>query len=188
MVGEAGANWISPILGAPLRAIPHYMIADLAENNGNNNNDELRSSRAWYGKMFLPSLQSLIPYGDDQSTIPYEKYRELELAFYTAKQEKRDSSQEYAALLPAACGSSRRQKQHLNRKLQATTTVSSMSLATSPSERYDLGLAVTNQRQSYEDAFAEQLEIDSSVDCTVEATGEPGESHFFLIALLFCVL
>jgi hypothetical protein len=44
MVGEAGARWLNPVLGRPLRAAPHALYADLGTHSAS---ASTRESRAW---------------------------------------------------------------------------------------------------------------------------------------------
>ena len=50
LVGEAGSNWLAPVLGRPLRAVPHKLVAALPADG----------HRTWYGKMFLPPADAVI--------------------------------------------------------------------------------------------------------------------------------
>lgn len=68
MVG-AGARWLSPILGASLRPVPHALVSGMT-NQG--------SSRAWFGKMILPPVDAILR--DDSSrdnSMTFGKYRRL---------------------------------------------------------------------------------------------------------------
>jgi hypothetical protein len=42
MVGEAGARWLAPVLGSPLRSVPHALYAGLAQTG------DAGATRAWY--------------------------------------------------------------------------------------------------------------------------------------------
>jgi hypothetical protein len=83
MVG-AGSRWLSPMLGAPLRAVPHAMVAGIHGED---------SSRAWFGKMILPPADAIIM--QDGKATSFQQYRHL---ITTA-------SDEHSHSLPTGCGS-----------------------------------------------------------------------------------
>jgi len=82
MVGE-GARWTGAVLGAPLRPVPHSMIAGIKS-----------STRSWYGKMFLPPIDAILSSSVSPTSYPitYESYRTMTKAAVVT-----DS-------LPIACG------------------------------------------------------------------------------------
>lgn len=85
MIGE-GALWTNPILGSPMRPVPHAMIAGTT------------STRAWYGKMLLPPNDALmidpsVTTNNEKNMITYQSYRAM-----TKEIVNKD-------LLPIACGS-----------------------------------------------------------------------------------
>lgn len=67
MVGQGGATWLQPVLGADLRPVPHALIPAWGAGT-----DEF-FSRSWYGKMYLPPSDAKI------GTATYEEYRNQEL-------------------------------------------------------------------------------------------------------------
>jgi hypothetical protein len=84
MVGQGGADWLSPVLGAPLRALPHALVLDLPSGG----------TRSWFGKMLLPPADALLPrhYGVN---VSFQSYREKEIAASVLSAPE---------LLPSACG------------------------------------------------------------------------------------
>lgn len=94
MVGDGGARWLAPLLGASLRAAPHSLRVA--------SSTQLAQSRAWFGKMFLPPSDALLPTAaavSDEEPLRYDKYRMLE---------RRHLSTSTATVspesLPSACG------------------------------------------------------------------------------------
>jgi hypothetical protein len=78
LVGEGGSRWLSPVLGAPLRAVPHALLAlpsMLQAKDG-------ALTRSWYGKMFLPPSDALIPATAPGRRVPYSEYRRSEVESY----------------------------------------------------------------------------------------------------------
>jgi hypothetical protein len=87
LVGEAGSNWLAPVLGRRLRAVPHKLVAALPADG----------HRTWYGKMFLPPADAVV----GPTTLTYAAVREK------VNRELRDGRRKDAiAALPAACGPS----------------------------------------------------------------------------------
>jgi hypothetical protein len=95
MVGEGGSKWLAPVLGKPLRAVPHKLVAALPVG--------AEASRAWYGKMYLPPADALIP-GGAKGSATYASYRTATNRQLTAPASASASSIS-AQGLPAACGS-----------------------------------------------------------------------------------
>jgi hypothetical protein len=93
MVGKGGATWLAPLLGLPFRAVPHALSIRMKPSS-----DEKNPTRAWYGKMFLPPSDAIIP----EFNIPFTKYRSDVQRFLTSKDKKKQFSPE--TQLPAACG------------------------------------------------------------------------------------
>lgn len=90
MIGQGSSDWLSPVLGAKLRPLPHALTADLSSG----------LTRSWYGKMYLPPADALLP--DFQgSRITYGTYRNHEL---TASKIAAETKATVSAYLPAACG------------------------------------------------------------------------------------
>jgi hypothetical protein len=90
MVGQGSADWLSPVLGGKLRPLPHALSADLSSG----------WTRSWYGKMYLPPLDALLP-DFEGSQMTYGSYRRQELS---ASQRAADSNLKVSTYLPAACG------------------------------------------------------------------------------------
>ena len=93
MIGAAASTWLEPLLGQPLRPAPHALVAGFS-------NAHSSVSRSWFGKMYLPPKDALLPNPERtrkerQRHLTYEKYREWELS--GARQDNTQSS------LPAAC-------------------------------------------------------------------------------------
>lgn len=90
MVGSAAAGWLQPVLGAPLRPAPHSLLAGLSDPH---------ETRSWFGKMYLPPQDALLPATGFNNNIPvtYGHHRRSELA-------SKGSSSSSGLLLPAGCG------------------------------------------------------------------------------------
>lgn len=95
MVGDGASRWLSPLLGKPLRAIPHALIADLQPVQGT------AAARSWYGKMYLPPADAIIP----QEDLTFREYHILESKHsQTSGNKNEESRQSLSDLLPSACG------------------------------------------------------------------------------------
>ncbi len=93
MVGDGGARWLAPVSGAPLRAVPHALVADLEAGS--------QATRSWYGKMYLPPSDAVVP----QEGISFARYQQLQSdALAAAKAQSRHFVSDYSAFLPSACG------------------------------------------------------------------------------------
>ena len=70
MVGNGGARWLAPLLGLSLRAVPHGLWVGSSGQ---------AYTRAWYGKMFLPPGDAVLPAssGANKLTVDYEAYRQM---------------------------------------------------------------------------------------------------------------
>jgi hypothetical protein len=90
MIGQGSADWLSPILGAKLRPLPHALSVDLSSG----------WTRSWYGKMFLPPLDAWLP-DFEGSHMTYGTYRRQELS---ASKLSAESNLKVSTYLPAACG------------------------------------------------------------------------------------
>lgn len=87
MMGQGAENWLNPKLGRPLRAVPHAVIADAST-----------STRAWFGKMYLPPIDAKAPFWNGRT---YGEYRdETREASVRAIQ----NNERFVSTLPAACG------------------------------------------------------------------------------------
>lgn len=100
LVGEGGASWLRPVLGSPLRAVPHALIAgfDTAA-------DGTAATRSWYGKMILPPTDARV--GPEQ--IPFARFRDAQAASSRPLSQHNgaaatESEGALWALLPSACG------------------------------------------------------------------------------------
>jgi hypothetical protein len=97
LVGEGAAEWLLPVLGSPLRAMPHALVGSGLGCSPDNR----RWTRSWYGMMILPPPNALVPAVDSnekEKLIPYRDYREMEL---------RLAAEVSADRLPTGCISSR---------------------------------------------------------------------------------
>ncbi len=93
LMGDGAARWLAPVLGAAFRGIPHKLVVDLPVGQ--------HSSRSWYGKMYLPPADAVIP----QEQMKYSDYNELMMKYaptVASRGEHQDSSLQ--SLLPSACG------------------------------------------------------------------------------------
>ena len=75
MVGEGGEHWLSPVLGKPLHAVKHALVADVKPSI----TSQIQSTRAWYGLMILPPADAIITVNNQQ--ILYQTYRENQSKF-----------------------------------------------------------------------------------------------------------
>lgn len=71
LVGDKGSRWLGPQLGLPLRAVPHKVISGLPAGSS--------ITRSWYGKMYLPPSDALVPSTGDVAAVTYDAYRLAEL-------------------------------------------------------------------------------------------------------------
>jgi len=71
MIGAAAGSWLAPILGRPLRPVPHKVVSGLSASDGGRRN--------WFGKMFLPPPDALIKDKSENSALPYSEYRRREI-------------------------------------------------------------------------------------------------------------
>jgi hypothetical protein len=99
LMGAAGASWLEPVLGAPLRPVPHGLFAAVRPGE----------TRSWFGKMFLPPGNALVPVdavvgrkGGQAGMQPYAVYRQRELQ--QQHQQSSASKEEWTSLLPTGCG------------------------------------------------------------------------------------
>eukprot|EP01034_Spumella_vulgaris_P034689 gene34689-42786_t len=92
MVGDGGARWLAPVLGAPLRAVPHALIADLKKGSG--------ATRSWYGKMFLPPSDALM----SQDGLTFQQYQTAQSNALARKGTQSVDAAEESPLAPVACG------------------------------------------------------------------------------------
>lgn len=97
LAGEGAAAWLQPVLGAPLRAVPHA----LSRVDGKGGDGQ--SSRAWFGLMLLPPADALVPLSPGAPLVAYREFRARELA--VASGGGRWGAEDG---LPSACGSSSR--------------------------------------------------------------------------------
>lgn len=81
MAGEGAAAWLTPKLGRPLRAVPHALVTPVSADG---------TTRAWYGKMYLPPSDAMAA---AWGGLSYEQYSE-----HTARRPSVSSDS-----LPAAC-------------------------------------------------------------------------------------
>lgn len=94
MIGEGGRRFLLPLLGRPLRAVPHKLELCVKDASA------LESvTRSWYGKMFLPPNDAIIKLLDDKDSMRYDKFRALEVQSILANHE------EQVVELPTVCGS-----------------------------------------------------------------------------------
>jgi hypothetical protein len=83
MIGEGGANWLAPVFDRPLRAVPHLLVADVSLTDS----AEQSRTRSWYGKMFLPPKEVVIPGLDAK----YEDLKRSQVDYLNNKPEKADT-------------------------------------------------------------------------------------------------
>ena len=102
MIGQGGADWLSPRLGASFRAVPHALIVDLGENK--------HATRSWYGKMYLPPLDAELykPTG-----VTYQEYRNRQLTSVQSAQLSTKRNLNAINSHPAACGENINDNNHI---------------------------------------------------------------------------
>ena len=155
LIGDGASRWLSPVLGKALRSLPHALVADLHHYDHDGDAGDIVSaeavdadaeekrravshsdsishshSRSWYGKMYLPPSNAMIP----QEQISYGEYRQLvndhammltQAQEQQGQQEQQEMGQEVddgdeekkkkkkavqlSDLLPSACGGPGRQ-------------------------------------------------------------------------------
>eukprot|EP01039_Chlorochromonas_danica_P002500 gene2498-2738_t len=92
-MADGVASWLAPVFGRPLYAPSHALFADLPANG--------QASRSWYGKMYLPPADAVIPH----ARMPFARYHSLATSnaasLTTATQNSEDR---LVDLLPSACG------------------------------------------------------------------------------------
>ena len=97
MIGQGGADWLSPRLGTSFRAVPHSLVVDLG--------DDKEATRNWYGKMYFPPLDAELPSGET-----FEDFRDQQLkaVLSSKKFNQPNSSKKGNAMIsvPVACGKS----------------------------------------------------------------------------------
>lgn len=113
MMGKGAEDWLHIDSSLSFKAVEHALVAGVGEGGVSN-------SRAWYGKMFLPPLDALLPSSSvhpsvlaslsltpsssssllDSSTISYELFRSASQKFLGGKNNNEDKQ-----VLPAACES-----------------------------------------------------------------------------------
>mmetsp|Transcript_1659 Transcript_1659/g.2921 ORF Transcript_1659/g.2921 Transcript_1659/m.2921 type:complete len:790 (+) Transcript_1659:117-2486(+) len=104
MVGDGGTRWLAPLLGSSLRAAPHSLR--IASTTGR------AHSRAWFGKMYLPPSDALLPTaategGDQGIPFRYDQYRRMEMQHLNSASSPLPTGSGAgadAASLPSACG------------------------------------------------------------------------------------
>eukprot|EP01039_Chlorochromonas_danica_P002499 gene2497-2737_t len=93
LMADGAASWLAPVFGRPLYAPSHALFADLPANG--------QASRSWYGKMYLPPADAVIPH----ARMPFARYHSLATnnaaSLTTATQNSEDR---LVDLLPSACG------------------------------------------------------------------------------------
>jgi hypothetical protein len=98
MVGEGGASWLAPVLGKPLRAAPHSLVLDGALTSS-------LMSRAWYGKMYLPPADALLPVAATSSAISTAAEGPTVVSYAAHRSAVRAHVNDSPEVIPAACGS-----------------------------------------------------------------------------------
>ena len=94
LVGEAGSKWLAPVLGRPLRAVPHKLVASMGSNTG--------TTRAWYGKMYLPPADAVVaPASLSYAAVRLQVNRALSGRGNATAPQK---GSHFSSSLPAACG------------------------------------------------------------------------------------
>lgn len=92
MVGDGGARWLAPMMGANLRAAPHSLRVSSSTQQAH--------SRSWFGKMFLPPADAILPMSSISSgenvPLKYEAYRKMERNHLATPHS--------SSALPSACG------------------------------------------------------------------------------------
>jgi hypothetical protein len=96
LMGDGSSRWLAPVLGALFRGIPHKLVVDLPVGKP--------GSRSWYGKMYLPPADAVIP----QEEMKYSEYSQLVMKFAPTTKFANENpfSYDIQDLLPSACGSS----------------------------------------------------------------------------------
>ncbi len=95
LMGEGAAKWLNPVFGKPFRALPHALIADLPVGGG--------ASRSWYGKMYLPPADAVIPETQGMSFKQFHQVESDHSSVLNKVTQETDQSS-LQELLPAACG------------------------------------------------------------------------------------
>lgn len=90
LVGQGGHDWLAPVLGAPMRALPHAVFVGSAVD-----------TRSWYGKMFLPPAAARLPLRNGVN-LSYGEYRSQEIRASQLKAVA--SGVPLSDRLPSACG------------------------------------------------------------------------------------
>jgi hypothetical protein len=103
MAGEGAVEWLSPVLGGALRAVPHAL-----GRTGGAERRQQAWTRAWFGLMVLPPADALVPLGGGQRLVPYSEFRarELEAASALASEAElfyRGEGGRVRNFLPSAC-------------------------------------------------------------------------------------
>ena len=95
LMGEGASKWLTPVFGKPFRALPHAMIADLPVGS--------KGSRSWYGKMYLPPSDAIIPQTQGKT---FETYHRIESEYSSTLNHvtKSTDQSKLQQLLPSACG------------------------------------------------------------------------------------
>lgn len=94
LMGDGAARWLAPVLGKPFRGLPHKLVVDLPR--------EQSGSRSWYGKMYLPPADAIIP----QEDMKYSEFNKLMMHYApTTSTASGNHDSTLQDLLPSACGS-----------------------------------------------------------------------------------
>lgn len=97
MVGDGGARWLAPKLGASLRAVPHALLADVIHAQSTN---KIRT-RSWYGKMFLPPKDAII----HDLSMTFAAFREHQLEVILGNLDSAtEGGVDISASFPLGCG------------------------------------------------------------------------------------
>jgi hypothetical protein len=96
LMGDGAARWLNPVLGKHFHAAKHALIADLPVGGG--------ASRSWYGKMYLPPADAIIP----QEQMSFQDYHAIQSTHSAMSSEsaemKTDKIGALQSMLPSACG------------------------------------------------------------------------------------
>lgn len=93
LIGDGGARWLAPVLGRPLQAVTHALIADLPCG--------IKATRSWYGKMYLPPLDGVI----FPQNISFAQHFALQAQHSSNLSTKtQPASHDLSSVLPSACG------------------------------------------------------------------------------------
>eukprot|EP01039_Chlorochromonas_danica_P006900 gene6897-7624_t len=93
LMGEGAVKWLKPVSSKPFRAPLHALLADLPPNG--------KTSRSWYGKMYLPPADAIIP----QEGMTFTQYHQLESRHSALlSTSTHQSERKLYELLPTACG------------------------------------------------------------------------------------